>query len=423
MVVQLLQPVWLWGLLGLLLPLMIHLLHKRSRKVVMVGSLQAFRGGAPVQARRFRLNEKALLLLRCLLLALFVLLLAQPVLVENNTSEKRYVFVAPGLGDIAQVDSLRMAGFDPHYLQPGLAQIDENALADTSRYSYWDVFQEIDALQATGDTVWLFFQPTLNRFHGTRPPLRKAFVALPVQAAQVTQQLLGAVAQPEDQVLIQWWEEQVGAWPIKRTSLPLAEGRGRLASFDSAAIVGAPDTLRIALQGDAGSAAELHMWQQALQLIDSLLPGHIVVVDKLNTLTGNASPNAQVRVWLSASDPPAAFFQEKEGLRLYYKKESGRQWFAKETRRQRSFIIQHLLAEVQHNRVMLASFLPELMQVLPLGQISEIPPLLLSEAQWQGRPASGQADALRETRYSLEPWLWIFLVVVFCSERWLSLRK
>ena len=420
---QLLQPAWLWGLLGLLLPLIIHMLHKRSRKVVMVGSLQAFRGGAPVQARRFRLNEKALLLLRCLLLALFVLLLAQPVLVENDSTQKRYVFIAPELAGEAKIDSLMTAGFAPHFLQPGLAQIDEHAAADTAQYSYWDVFREIDALQAAGDTVWLFFQPTINHFHGKRPQLHKTFEALPVQAAQVAKQLIGAVVQPEDQVLMQWWEEQEGVWPLKQASMPRTEEYGRLASFDSAAAVGAPDTIRIALQGDAGRASELHMWQQALQLIDSLLPGQAIVVEELRTTAEQASPNIPVWVWLAAAEPPAAFFGGGEGLRLYYQKGAGRQWFVRDTQMQRLYLVQHLLTEAQHNRVLLAKFLPELMQVLPLGQTKEAPPVLLSEAQWQGRPASRRAVAQRETRNSLEPWLWALLLLTFILERWLSLRK
>lgn len=420
---QLLQLAWLWGLLGLLLPLIIHLLHKRSRKVVMVGSLQAFRGGAPVQARHFRLNEKALLLLRCLLLALFVLLLAQPVLVEKATTEKRYVFVAPELAGEVKIDSLRLAGFAPHFLQPGLAQIDENVVPDTAQYSYWDVFREIDALQAAGDTVWLFFQPTINRFHGKRPQLHKTFEVLPVQEAQDKKQLIGAVVQPEDQVLMQWWEEQEGAWPLKHVSMPRTEAYRHLASFDSAAAARAPDTLRIALQGDAGRMAELHMWQQALQLIDSLLPGHIFVVDELRTTAEQVSPNIPVRVWLAAAEPPAAFFEGGEGLRLYYRKGVGRQWFVRDARMQRLYLVQHLLAEAQHDRVLLANFLPELMRVLPLGQTKEAPPVLLSEAQWQGIPASPQTVTQRETRYTLEPWLWAFLLLTFIIERWLSLRK
>ena len=106
MVVQLLQPLYLWGLLGLLIPVAIHLLHKRSQRVLLVGSLQAFRGGTPVQARKLKPNELLLLLLRCLLLALFVLLLAQPYIYRPVDDEKKYFFIAPELTAGLSADSL-----------------------------------------------------------------------------------------------------------------------------------------------------------------------------------------------------------------------------------------------------------------------------------------------------------------------------
>lgn len=77
---NLLQPFALWGLLALALPIALHLRRRRVGRTVQVGSVRHLEALPTAERRGLRLREPWLLLLRSLIFALIVLLLAQPLL-------------------------------------------------------------------------------------------------------------------------------------------------------------------------------------------------------------------------------------------------------------------------------------------------------------------------------------------------------
>ncbi len=73
-----LNPIYLWGLLGLSLPLMIHLLTRRQQTRVRFSAVYLLEQAQKRSVRRSRPNKLLLLLLRCLALAFLSLALANP---------------------------------------------------------------------------------------------------------------------------------------------------------------------------------------------------------------------------------------------------------------------------------------------------------------------------------------------------------
>lgn len=424
MVVDLLQPVYLWGLLGLLIPIVIHLLHKRSQRVLMVGSLQAFRGGAPVQARKLRPNELLMLLLRCLLLTLFVLLLAQPMIYDKAEADLKYLFVAPAKAGDINADSLKRAGFSPHLLQPGLAPLEGEHKPDTTLYSYWDVFQEIEGLQNSGDTIWLYFNPTIDRFSGKRPQLTKTYEALPLpEKAENKKQLLQALRQPDQKLLLTWWQQQGKAWQLEQRTVALADSANALQEFPAGVIIQLPDTLKVALYVGEGMKAEALLWQKALLLIDSLQPATVM---QLTSSTANEQQNtagANVAVWLANESPRYEFKQGSSISSFILSKGGGLHWFRRDDQDHTLYHIQYSLVEQQNNRQRLAAFLPALYEALPLQRQYEEPLFTLPEEQWKPAKSAVAVRASANRGSSLEPWVWIALLLTFITERWLSLRK
>jgi len=69
------QPILLWALAGLIVPLAIHLLSRKEGQVIRLGSLRHLRETSTQQFRGIKLNEILLLALRSLLVILFVLLI------------------------------------------------------------------------------------------------------------------------------------------------------------------------------------------------------------------------------------------------------------------------------------------------------------------------------------------------------------
>ncbi len=86
---NLLHPIFLWGLLALLIPLLIHLWHKRENKVVWVGSTKWLENSEEQQSIRFQFRDVFLFLLRALLIALTVFLLTEPFWKNSETFTKK----------------------------------------------------------------------------------------------------------------------------------------------------------------------------------------------------------------------------------------------------------------------------------------------------------------------------------------------
>jgi hypothetical protein len=116
----------LLALLGLLVPLAIHLWNRRPGREVAVGSLRWLATGANRRLRNLRLEQVLLLLVRAALLAGLALALAGPQWRQPQPAGRGQVLVSPELADgssLAAVrptlDSLRRRGYALRWLAAG----------------------------------------------------------------------------------------------------------------------------------------------------------------------------------------------------------------------------------------------------------------------------------------------------------------
>jgi len=87
-----LNPLFLWTLLGLSVPIAIHFWSKKKIKTIKIGSIRFLTEMNPKQTSNVRLNEWVLLLLRSLIIALIALILAAPRMeVFNNEKSITYL--------------------------------------------------------------------------------------------------------------------------------------------------------------------------------------------------------------------------------------------------------------------------------------------------------------------------------------------
>jgi len=89
------NPIFLWALAGLSIPVGIHLLSRKEGKLIKLGSLRNLQETSTKQFRGIKLNEIVLLSLRCLLIIILCLLLSG--LYWNSSSVKKWVVVEKGL--------------------------------------------------------------------------------------------------------------------------------------------------------------------------------------------------------------------------------------------------------------------------------------------------------------------------------------
>jgi len=72
------SPLWLWALGGMAIPLAIHLWRRQTPRVERWAAMQFLRSALEQHSRRLRLESLLLLIVRCLLLALIALAVAEP---------------------------------------------------------------------------------------------------------------------------------------------------------------------------------------------------------------------------------------------------------------------------------------------------------------------------------------------------------
>jgi hypothetical protein len=128
--VTLTNPSALLALLGLLVPLAIHLWNRRPGREVAVGSLRWLAAGANRRLRNLRLEQVWLLLLRAALLAGLAVALAGPQWRQPQPAGRGQVLVSRELADGSRLtavrptlDSLRRCGYALRWLAAGLPAI------------------------------------------------------------------------------------------------------------------------------------------------------------------------------------------------------------------------------------------------------------------------------------------------------------
>ena len=135
-----LHPIWFFALAAIGIPLAIHLWNIRKGKTLKVGSIALINAASQKRSLSRRLNDRLLLLLRCLLLILLAFVLSMPLWNRNNNLSKTKGWILIPRENIKEtyqkfkpkVDSLIKAGFELHYFNKAFAKADfSKALSDT----------------------------------------------------------------------------------------------------------------------------------------------------------------------------------------------------------------------------------------------------------------------------------------------------
>jgi hypothetical protein len=172
------NPIWLYGLLGLLVPIAIHLWSKKEGKTIKVGSIQFFPESETRQSSKLHLNEIFLLILRSLIVALLVMLIAQPILITDKKKDRKTVLIEPALlrGDNlgSLLDTIQGGDYNIKLLTTGLPDLDIEGQQDYPNSNYWQLIQEIEELAS--NEVIVFAANRLTAFKGKVPASSKRLI-------------------------------------------------------------------------------------------------------------------------------------------------------------------------------------------------------------------------------------------------------
>ncbi|KRA20658.1 BatA domain-containing protein [Lysobacter sp. Root604] len=373
----LLLPAALAALAALLLPLLIHLARRSEQRPTDFAALRWLRH-KPRPRHRIRFDERWLLLLRLLLLALLALWLARPVM-HGAATARPWVAVAPGLDP-------RTLQLPPdaraHWLAPGFPKIDTPS--PTQPVALASLLRELDATLPADVPLRVLVPAQLTGADGERPLLSRKIewqvVAAAAPAAPVTRPL----AVPK--LAIRYAPERAPSLPYLRAAV--SSWSPQAAALDVAAATSAAP-------GDPGTRSLLWLAPGALPapLLEWVGAGGSVLLDAGAPLPEGTSP--------------APLWRDADGAVLV---EGGRYRDGRVLRFTRALTPQAM-------PVLLEPEFPRRLRELLSAPAPE-PTLALASDY---APRSG-GPAYAAPARDLQAWLALLIGLLFALERWLACR-
>jgi len=185
---QLLNPIWLWSAVGIIIPIAIHLWNQHPGKILEVGSIRFMDPSPSKRSTRLQLTEIWLLLLRCLIILVLTLFLAKPIWHSNSIqSNQGWVLVPRASMQIAyqthqpSIDSLLKQGMELHALEPGFPEL--NLPTDTNLSvhleavpNFWALATQLEKQVPLNYQLHLYTPELLQFYRGVKPELHRSMV-------------------------------------------------------------------------------------------------------------------------------------------------------------------------------------------------------------------------------------------------------
>lgn len=180
---QLISPFALFALTTLLIPLLIHLWNVKTGKTLKIGSVLLLGTQSPSSAKRFRMRDWLLYLLRSLLLLLLVFILAEPVFetVVGKGAPKGWLLMERNQVELLRereyksIDSLNALGYEVHLLEVGFPLFDmKNETRDEqdsvpSPLSYSSLLKQLSTVLPNEFPVVIFTDSRILHFGDEQP--------------------------------------------------------------------------------------------------------------------------------------------------------------------------------------------------------------------------------------------------------------
>ncbi|WP_424989088.1 BatA domain-containing protein [Flagellimonas sp.] len=296
------NPTYLWALLGLLVPLAIHLWSKKEAKTIKIGSVQLLDESNSRQSSSIQLNEWLLLLLRMLILALIVLLMAGPQWRTKGNQQQVTYLVEPSLANeptlTTILDSLQEDA-SVRLFTNGFPEwdLDADYRAKQGIPNYWQLVQRLDSLRS--DSLVVFTKALVKGIKSKRPNTQKKIQWVITEGEEILDRPLIALKNTEAVQLVTVSSNSMGTrinkevikdgYQLTRAgdSLQLGEGATTIVPLQKM------DTLLINLQVDEGFEREEKYLEASFRALSAYL-GQPIKVKK-----DSSSESTDLQVWLS----------------------------------------------------------------------------------------------------------------------------
>jgi hypothetical protein len=270
---QLLNPIWLWGFLGLSIPIAIHLLSRKEGSVVKIGSVRHLEDTTTRRFKSIRPNELFLLLLRCILIAILVLFLSGlnfPWLQKKSN----WLLIEKGLEKESEftaiIDSLEKSDYEIKYLTKGFPEVSDS-VSNLNNPGYWSLLKKLET-QPIQHAVVLSYNYA-ERFNGRRTHLPENVrwlsklpdsVEFPLNAVQISIDSMTA---------------RIGKSGPEKTKYSFKSTRNEQASvFNNQSLSAEPSSnTSITIVNDPSFEQDKNVVVAALKAIDKIYPDSFII--------------------------------------------------------------------------------------------------------------------------------------------------
>ncbi len=184
--IDFLAPGLFTTLLGIAIPLAIHLWNRKQGKIIRIGSIELLRKTTHTRVRRILFSEPLLFLLRMLTLILFTLLLAKPIWISQEEllpTSNTWVLIDPRLEDSTGFSSRWKQHKAPiHLLSQTFPPFNPDSLLPLSApIDTWSLLGHLSMLPDSPDSIIVYSYSFQRDFQGKCPtfPFAANWIVLP----------------------------------------------------------------------------------------------------------------------------------------------------------------------------------------------------------------------------------------------------
>jgi hypothetical protein len=405
------NPIWLWSLSGLLIPIAIHLLSRKEGKVIPVGSIRHFKESETAQFSSIRLNEILLLILRCLLIILIAMFLAGLNFYSHNSEKAKWIVIDSQIEKnipSSTLDSLVDQGYEKHYLNENFSTDKQGA---TSRRNSWYLANELGNKNID---VVVFAANALKDFYGERISRPDNVQWITVDKKDTTH-VIGVLTLNEDSLWVRNASSSAYLTELSTERIP----NNTTASKNQYESIVKPDSITVAIYFTPEFEYDAKIIQASLLTIKAMIPLRLTI------LQNPPKPTQADRVfWLS-----------KEPLRG-----DGKNSFSIHEFNDKNFpLLVPKYNDVQRNKNITSEWLftkrltehDAIHEKLPIKLASILlPPFdedkystkLPEEFTWSPSQQSGSVKQFDENR-TLSVILFIAIMILATIERWIAFRR
>jgi len=434
-----LNPTYLWALLGLAIPIAIHLWSKKEGKTIKVGSIKLLQSADSKQSSSIQINEYILLALRLLLITILVLIIATPQLRKSVVTQPLTYIIEPELLDHTALEPLldSLQDLAPlRVLHDGFPEVKEFTNHRTIIPDYWELVRQFQDLPA--DSIVVFTRGLKRGIKGKRPKTHKKIAWVILDIEDPVDQYIAAV-RSEDSIQLLALKSNAEQLSFRKERLPLTHSRLTLNSSGDSLSIGSREgktisrkqkeqkipvtqskPITIGLVVDDSLIVQARYMEAAFRALGSYLHRSITV-ERIEDISTIGQKAYDCLVWLS--NRPLV---QIDGKMLVYQSDPFAASLIEEGPSQNIFYLtQPLDVENSINEHLVAQLLPLL--ELHSGIETRITPYdkrVVAKASLFPTYEEKQFKRSEVVAEDVSPWLWsIFLIVLFIERSLARYRK